>query len=169
MDKQPKQEVWLRGPLPGISPLLQPAAHAMLQALEEITEYTSSISDRQLWERPATLASIGFHLRHIAGVLDRLYTYADGRQLSDEQLTCLNSEALYKDGVTAKQLVENLSVQVDKSISHLSSIAPDTLTETRYVGRKMIPSTVIGLLFHAAEHMQRHTGQLLATARFLSA
>src|SRR4051794_6678290 len=85
-------EVWLRGPLPGISPLLMPAAHCLLQCREEITAAASGLTPEQLWARPAGVASVGFHLRHIVGSLDRLLTYARGAQLDRQQMVALRAE-----------------------------------------------------------------------------
>ena len=85
-------EVWLRGPLPGYAPELQPVAHALLQAHEDL-ERAASLPAEQLEARPGKSASIGYHLRHLAGSLDRLTTYARGEQLSDAQMTALRAEA----------------------------------------------------------------------------
>ncbi|MBS1933224.1 MAG: DinB family protein [Bacteroidetes bacterium] len=161
-------EVWLRGPVEGIPALLQPAAHAILQAREEINSFMNGFPDALLWEKPAGMASAGFHLQHLAGVLDRLFTYARGGQLSADQLKHLASEGKMEEGITTIQLVEQFNKQADVAIAQLKNTNEATLTEQRLVGRKQIPSTVIGLLFHAAEHTQRHTGQLLVTAKVVA-
>jgi uncharacterized damage-inducible protein DinB len=166
-DKLP--EVWLRGPLEGIPALLQPVAHALLQAQEEIHDRLQDFPESLLWEQPAGVASPGFHLQHIPGVLDRLFTYANGRMLSDEQLHYLSLEGKITEGVQLSSLLETLDAQVRQSITRLKTIDPDTLTAIRGVGRKQVPSTVLGLLFHAAEHTMRHTGQLLVTVQVLKA
>jgi len=44
-----------------------------------------------------------------------------------------------------------------------------TLTDARAVGRQRLPSTVIGLLVHAAEHTTRHAGQIITTAKIVTA
>jgi len=161
-----KPEVWLRGPLDGIPALLQPVAHALLQAREEINELMQDFPDELLWERTAGMASPGFHLQHIAGVLDRLYTYAKGEQLNQQQLDYLAAEGKNAN-VKESQLLEHFNKQVDIAIKQLSETDEATLTEVRGVGRANIPSTVIGLLVHSAEHTMRHTGQLLMTVRVL--
>lgn len=166
MTDQTKPEVWLRGPVAGIPALLQPAAHALLQAREEINAFMTGFPDELLWEKPAGAASPGFHLRHLTGVLDRLFTYAKNEMLNDDQLQYLRNEGI-PSAVTTKELVEIFNSQVDKAVSQLSVTDEKTLTEFRGVGRKQIPSTVQGLLFHAAEHTQRHTGQLLVTVKIL--
>lgn len=166
MTDQTKPEVWLRGPVAGIPALLQPAAHALLQAREEINAFMTGFPDELLWEKPAGAASPGFHLRHLTGVLDRLFTYAKNEMLNDDQLQYLRNEGI-PSAVTTKELVEIFNSQVDKAVSQLSVTDEKTLTEFRGVGRKQMPSTVQGLLFHAAEHTQRHTGQLLVTVKIL--
>jgi uncharacterized damage-inducible protein DinB len=160
-------EHWLRGAVPAISPFLQPVAHALLQAKDEVTNLLEDFPDSLLWERPGGTASPGFHLQHLAGVLDRLFTYAEGRQLSPEQLTLLKAEGVAVEGLTTAQLVAQFRQQVDQSLEKLTEIAEDRLTDARGVGRAQLPSTVLGLLFHAAEHTMRHTGQLLVTVKIL--
>ncbi|WP_461451607.1 DinB family protein [Mucilaginibacter sp.] len=163
-----KPEVWLRGPLDGIPALLQPVAHALLQAREEVNELMADFPDKLLWEKPVGMASPGFHLQHMAGVLDRLYTYAKGEQLSQQQLDYLAAEGKNTD-VKVSELLEHFNKQVDIVIKQLSETDEATLTEVRGVGRAKMPSTVIGLLVHSAEHTMRHVGQLLVTAKILLA
>lgn len=160
-------EYWLRGAIPAISPYLQPVAHALLQAKEEVTNLMDDFPDKLLWERPGGTASPGFHLQHLTGVLDRLFRYAEGRQLTPEQLTSLKAEGVVVEGMTPARLVSEFQQQVDRSLDKLKGIGDDTLTEARGVGRAQLPSTVLGLLFHAAEHTMRHTGQLLVTVKVL--
>ena len=161
-------EYWQRGPVEGIPPLLQPVAHALLQANAEIQDSVKDFPTEKLWQQPAGLASAGFHLQHIAGVLDRLFTYSKGEALTAQQLDYLSSEGKENKAISTPDLATALQQQTDAAISYLKTVDETTLTQTRYVGRKQIPSTVIGLLFHAAEHTMRHTGQLLVTARVLT-
>jgi len=161
-----KPEVWLRGPLEGIPALLQPVAHALLQAREEINELMQGFPDALLWERPAGMASPGFHLQHMAGVLDRLYTYVKGEQLDQQQLDYLSAEGRNVD-VKLILLLEHFNKQVDIAIKQLNETDKEILTEVRGVGRANMPSTVIGLLMHSAEHTMRHVGQLLVTVKVL--
>lgn len=160
-------EHWLRGPVAGIPALLQPVAHALLQARDEAEQGMSGFPEALLWERPAGMASAAFHLQHLAGVLDRLLTYARGEQLGPEQQEYLAAEGNPDPLLTLPLLLDGFSRQVDKALAQLRVTDPGILTETRGVGRKQVPSTVIGLLFHAAEHTMRHTGQLLVTAAIL--
>jgi uncharacterized damage-inducible protein DinB len=161
-----KPEVWLRGPVEKIPPLLQPVAHAILQAKEEVSELMKTFPQEKLWDTPGGVASVGFHLMHLSGVLNRLFTYAKGNALSEEQLAALKQETRPHE-VTIEQLVKRFGEQVDKAIEQLSETPENTLLEKRGVGRAQLPSNVIGLLFHAAEHTMRHTGQLLVTTRIL--
>lgn len=164
--KQP--EVWLRGPLAGIPALVQPVAHALLQAKEEIHEMMKGFPDALLWQRPAGCASPGFHLKHIVGVLDRLFTYAAGKPLSSQQLEYLKAEMEASEYSTVTSLLNNLDAQIESSIEALKAIDEITLTEARGVGRQQLPSTVLGLVFHSAEHTMRHTGQLMVTVKILN-
>ena len=161
-----KLEVWLRGPLDGIPALLQPVAHVLLQAREEINTLMIDFPDNLLWEKPAGMASPGFHLQHLTGVLDRLFTYAQSKQLTPQQLTYLAAESKERSH-DVQSLLQSFNQQVDKAIQQLSETDESTLTQPRGVGRAQLPSTVIGLLVHAAEHTMRHTGQLMVTVRFL--
>lgn len=158
-------EVWLRGSLPDVPPLLQPVAHALLQAQEELHEYLSDFPDSLLWQRPADVASVAFHLQHLTGVLDRIFTYARGESLSETQMQNLKAEGVENPEITVQQLIVDFNKQVEKAIFQLKNTDKSTLTEVRSVGQAKIPSTVIGLLFHAAEHTTRHLGQLLVTSK----
>jgi creatinine deaminase len=163
-------EVWLRGPIAGIPPLLQPVAHALLQAVEEVLRVVGPLSSEPLWTRPGGVASVGFHVRHAAGSLDRLFTYARGEGLSAEQRAFLAAEA--EPGsppAQAAALASAFESQVDRALAQLRGTRESTLLEARGVGRLQLPSTVIGLLFHAAEHTQRHVGQIVTTARIARA
>jgi hypothetical protein len=160
-----KLEVWQRGPLPGIAPLLQPVAHALLQAREELNEYMNEFPVELLWLHTVGMASVGFHLQHLSGVLDRVFTYARAESLSEFQFTQLAEEG--KDstgGHTVAELVGRFNTQVDVAMRQIDNTEVSTLTDYRGVGRAGLPSTVIGLLFHAAEHTMRHLGQLMVTA-----
>jgi uncharacterized damage-inducible protein DinB len=161
-------EYWLRGPIENVPSLLQPVAHALLQARDEVEEAIKIFPENKLWEKPGGTASVAFHLQHMTGVLDRLFTYARGEQLNEQQLNYLSLEGKENKAISARGLFEKFSVQVDKAIDELRYTDERKLLETRGVGRKQIPSTVLGLLFHAAEHTQRHNGQLLVTAKVLS-
>ena len=163
-------EVWLRGPLPGISPILMPAAHCLLQCREEITAAASLLTIEHVWARPGGVASVGFHLRHIAASLDRLLSYARGAQLDRAQLATLRAEG--EPGSPpelASSLVATAQAAIDSTLEVLRSTPESELFQARSVGRAGLPSTVFGLLFHCAEHTHRHTGQLVTTAKIVRA
>ena len=161
-----RSEVWLRGPVPGVSALLQPVAHALLQACEEVDALTENFPEQLLWTRPGGVASAGFHLQNLAGVVDRLFTYARGESLSEIQSQARATEGEPRhQNVTARELVDVFRQQVDRAVDQLRATDDRMLHEPREVGRDKLPSTVLGLLFHAAEHAQRHVGQLLVTIR----
>jgi len=170
MSPEKLPEVWLRGPLPGISPLLMPAAHCLLQCREEIVAAASPVSVEQLWRRPAGVASVGFHLRHIAGSLDRLLTYARGEQLDREQMAVLRAEGEPGDPPEhVEPLIASAQRAIDVAVETIRSTPEADLLIPRSVGRAGLPSNVIGLLFHLAEHTHRHTGQLVTTAKIVMA
>ncbi|WP_158859700.1 DinB family protein [Lunatibacter salilacus] len=163
------REVWQRGPVKNIPPLLQPVAHALVQTGEDAEKYTINLDDETLWERPAGVASVGFHLQHIVGVLDRLFTYAAGNTLNDTQLEFLKNEGNPEnEHIGKKQLLHVLQSKIKEALQLLEHTEESSLTEIRYLGRAKIETTKMGLLFHAAEHAQRHIGQLLVTAKWVS-
>ncbi|WP_254560865.1 DinB family protein [Dyadobacter diqingensis] len=170
MENQHKLEVWLRGPLEGISPMLQPVAHALLQVQEEVNALDKNFPSQCLWQKPAGLASVGFHMQHLAGVLNRLLTYAKGQSLTEDQLAYLQQEGQEPfPGCTFNDLLAILNKQFAAALDQIKQTDSATLLDVRGVGRAHIPSTQLGLLFHAAEHTTRHFGQLLVTFKILLA
>lgn len=167
MEKEQQLEYWLRGPVEDIIPVLQPVAHAILQARLEVRQALENFPGSLIWQKPSGVASVAFHLQHLSGVLDRLFTYARGEQLSEQQLNYLQKEGKEDNLIQLSDLLDYFDKQIEQSIEQLRDTDADTVFEARGVGRKNIPSTVLGLLFHAAEHTQRHTGQLLVTARIV--
>ena len=157
-------EVWMRGPVPDIPPVLQPVAHSLIQCLEEVRAAIAGLTLAQLWAQPGGAASAGFHVRHATGSLDRLFTYARGEALTEAQLAALGAEQerdLAAD--TGERLIDVFATQIERALRQLRETDEKTLLEPRGVGRAQLPSTVLGLLFHAAEHAQRHVGQLVTT------
>ena len=161
-------EAWLRGPVDGVPALLQPVAHALVQARDEVDALAAELPAEHLWSRPGGAASAGFHLRHLSGVLDRLLTYARGEPLTDGQLAALAAEGVPDPALTPAALARAFGQRVDRALDQLRGTDPDTLTEPRAVGRDRLPSTHVGLLVHAAEHTMRHVGQLLVTVRVVA-
>lgn len=163
-------EAWLRGPLPNMSPLLQPLAFALLQAREEVTTALQDFPDELLEVRPAGVASVGFHLRHLAGVLSRMQTYARHEPLSEAQFQFLAAESTGSPSSdSVANLLQQFSERIDAMLTTLHTTPDAVLPEFRPVGRLGLPSTVMGLLVHAAEHTTRHVGQLLVTAKVVRA
>ncbi len=158
-------EAWLEGPLEGVDPYLMPVAQALVQVGRDLDRLASVVSVT-LWERPSGAASVGFHLRHVAGVLDRLLTYARGEPLGEEQMKALRAEGEPGDPpLDAETLVRCARAAVERALAQVRSTPREALLEPRSVGRRQLPSNVLGLLHHAAEHAVRHTGQALTTAR----
>ena len=156
-------EVWLRGPLPEYPATLMPIAHALLQAREDLERVTPEATAEELWRRPGPAASAGYHLQHLAGSLDRLLTYARGEPLNEGQRAALMREGT--PGASGSELVAAALAQIDKALDQLRRTPVETLGAAREVGRARLPSTVLGLLFHAAEHTSRHVGQLITTLK----
>ena len=155
-------EVWQRGPVPGIDPYLMPVAHSLLQVKEDLGRLASTLRADRLWERPSGAASIGFHIRHLAGSTDRLLTYARGETLTADQLAALRAEAVA--GATLEVLIADAEAALDRALVQVRTTPRDALLTERKVGRAGLPSTTLGLLFHAAEHATRHMGQAITTA-----
>jgi len=156
-------EPWLRGPLNDISPLTAPILFAFQQAREDLAHHTEGLATEQIWATPSSLASVGFHLRHIARSTDRLFTYLEGKQLSEHQLAALQTEK--HPGTSREELLAELDSAFRRAEQLVRAIDSATLAEPRHVGRKRLPTTVIGLLTHIAEHTQRHTGQAIYAAK----
>jgi uncharacterized damage-inducible protein DinB len=161
-------EPWLRGPVAAIPALLQPAAHAFIMSREDVDAAVAGLPIEQLWSEPGGIASVGFHLAHLAGSTDRLLTYARGERLSDIQRATLERERnLSIERPALDDLIAAWDEMVGKALDQLSSTSEATLLEPRFVGRSQLPSTVLGLRFHAAEHAARHTGQIVTGAKLI--
>jgi hypothetical protein len=160
-----EREVWLRGPVEDVDGLLMPVAHALLQAREDLPRIAAGLTADQLWARPGGAASLGFHLLHVAGSLDRLCTYARGVALTPEQRDAARGEAAEYRDRSAADLAAAAVEGIDRALAQVRATPPDTLLQACSVGRAGAPSTVLGLLFHAAEHTMRHVGQALVTAK----
>lgn len=163
-----RKEFWQRGPIEGVPVLLQPVAHALLEAGEEVHLIMENFPENLLWKRPAGVAAPAFHLQHINGVIDRLFTYARKELLNPEQMHALSLEGKEENNtLSMQQMISGLDKRISLAIEELKTIHSESLTEARSVGRKQIPTTLIGLYFHAAEHSMRHVGQLLVTVNLL--
>jgi uncharacterized damage-inducible protein DinB len=170
MSTTTQPEAWMRGPIEGVDPMLMPVAHALIQAREDLEQLASTVPAEHVWERPGGAASIGFHVRHLGAALDRLFTYARGERLSDAQKAALNAESGPGDPpARLHDLVNDAQAHIDRALDQLRQTSRDQLLDFRGIGRAQLPSNVLGLLFHAAEHSTRHAGQLITTAKILGA
>jgi hypothetical protein len=161
----PNTEWWQRGPIDGIPAALQPVAHILLQVRESADELVEGLTHSQWNARPAGVASAAFHVRHITGVIDRLFTYARGQALSPEQFAAIRSEGDALDEADVPNVMDALHARINSAVNELRTIDPAILGDFRPVGRAQLPSTVIGCLVHGAEHSMRHIGQLSVTTR----
>ena len=168
MSTAPQTEVWQRGPIPGFDPLLMPVVHALIQVREDLDRIVADVPPDHVWLRPGGAASIGFHVRHTGGALDRLFTYARGEGLSDAQKASLREEGAAGDPPASLQsVVTGVGEIIERALDQLRSTSKEALLDERKLGRAGLPTTVLGLLFHAAEHSTRHVGQAITTARIL--
>jgi uncharacterized damage-inducible protein DinB len=162
-------EWWQRGPVEGVPAVLQPVAHILLQVRESVGELVEGLSEAQWNARPAGVASAAFHVRHMAGVIDRLFTYARGGSLSEAQFTALRAEGFPLELGEVPAALALLSSRVEAALADLRAVDPGALGDFRAVGRARLPSTVIGCMVHGAEHAMRHVGQLSVTVRVVRA
>ena len=160
-------EPWLRGTLADVSAVQRAVLHALELAREDLERWCDGLSDEELHARPGGIAPVAFHLRHIARSMDRLLTYAEGNQLSPEQLALMKSEM--ESTGSRNELMAGLVVAIAKSGKRIRAFLPAQLEEERKVGKKQLPTTVGGLLVHVADHTQRHTGQAITTAKIVVA
>ena len=144
-----------------------PALYAFQQTREDLARHTAGLSVGQVWARPHGLAPLGFHLRHIAGSVDRLTTYLECRPLDASQMAALAAEM--EPGASLGELLAEVDRILRRAEEVIRTIDPATLAEPRWVGRKRLPTTVIGLLVHIAEHTQRHLGQAISAAQLTRA
>lgn len=159
-------EPWLRGTLTEVDAVRRAVLHALELAHEDVERWTAALSDTELETHPLGLPSVGRQMRHMVRSLDRLLTYAEGRQLSAEQMASLNSEM--DGGSSRKALFAEFEGGLSSAAERIRAFAPESYGEARTVGRKMLPTTVGGLLVHCADHTQRHVGQLVTTAKVIA-
>lgn len=167
-------EAWQRGPVPGFEPLLMPVVHALAQAQEDLQRLVAAVPQAHVWQRPGGAASIAFHVSHTGGALDRLFTYARGEGLSDTQRAAARAEGQPSSALRAEEgeptlaaLVAEVNAIIERAFDQLRATGSGSLLDERKVGRAGLPSNVLGLLFHAAEHSTRHVGQAITTAKIL--
>ncbi len=158
-------EPWLRGTLTDIPPIQRAVLHALELAQEDLERWCGSLNDEELNTSPDGIAPVAFHLRHIARSLDRLLTYAEGKQLAAEQIASLKSEL--DPGTRKSEVLSELRSALDASAARVRSFRTGQIDEPRKVGKKELPTTIGGLLVHVADHTQRHVGQAVTTAKIV--
>lgn len=156
-------EPWLRGTLTDVPAVQKAVLHAIELAREDLTRWCDNLSDAELNAHPANLAPVAFHIRHISRSIDRLLTYAEGKELSEAQMEGLRSELA--TGASRDELFAELACALEEGASRVRAFRLDQMEEPRAVGKKRLPTTVGGLLVHIAEHTQRHVGQAITTAK----
>jgi uncharacterized damage-inducible protein DinB len=137
-----------------------------LQVHEDVPRLLTGLAVDQIWSMVGTSASIGFHALHIAGATDRLLTYARGEPLTDTQLASARDEKK-ATGFDDSVLIARVQHAMDRALAQLGATPDETLLIERHVGRKMLPSTTLGVIAHAAEHATRHCGQIATLRRVL--
>jgi uncharacterized damage-inducible protein DinB len=163
----PGTEPWLRGTHTETAAVLRAVVHALELAEEDLNRWCGDLTDDELNATPHGLPAIAFHLRHIARSMDRLLTYAEGRELNAGQLLALKTEM--DGGATREQLRQEVAVAIDDAKHRVQVIRSGGLEAPRAVGRKQLPTTVGGLMVHVADHTQRHVGQAVTTAKVVRA
>jgi uncharacterized damage-inducible protein DinB len=157
----------MRGPISGVDTLTSPVLYAFQQAREDLAKWTNGLTTGQLWATPYGFGSAGFHVRHIAGSTTRLMTYLEGKQLTEAQLDALRTEK--HPGATREELLAQVDDAFRSAEQIIRGLNPALLADPREVGRKRLPTTVIGLLTHIAEHTQRHVGQAISACKLAKA
>jgi uncharacterized damage-inducible protein DinB len=165
MEKSRLPEPWLRGTLTDVSPVQRAVLHALELAKEDLHRWCGDLTDDELNMRPADIAPVAFHIRHIARSTDRLLTYAEADSLSPEQISAMKAEM--GPGATREQVFAELDESMENSTARVKSFSEEHLAEKRSAGREQMPTTVAGLLVHVADHTQRHVGQAITTAKIV--
>ena len=166
----PYIEPWLRGTHTGVPAAGRAVLHALELSLDDLTKWTAGLTDAEVHAQPLGLTSIAFHLRHIAGSIDRILTYAEGGQLSQEQPAALKTE-LGREGKqeSLAELLAGVEVSFSDAADRIRVLATADLNTPRFVGRKQLPTSIGGAMIHVADHTLRHTGQVVTTAKLIKA
>jgi uncharacterized damage-inducible protein DinB len=165
MEKPNLPEPWLRGTLTDVAPVQRAVLHALELAKEDLHRWCADLTDEQLNARPADIAPVAFHIRHIGRATDRLLTYAEGNPLSSDQISAMKAE-LAPDA-TRDQLFAELNQSLETAAARIREFSEEALNQARTVGRQRMPTTVAGLVVHVADHAQRHVGQAITTAKIV--
>jgi uncharacterized damage-inducible protein DinB len=160
-------EPWLQGTLTDLPVLQRAILHSLQMAQEDATNWCGGLDDREILARPFGLPSVAFQLRHIARSLDRFCCYAEGVPLNPQQLAALASEM--ENSGTRDSIFSELEASLENTRRRFEVIVRQPLDTPIAIGRKRLPTTLAGLLVHAAEHSQRHVGQAITTAKVILA
>jgi len=163
----PYIEPWLRGTYSDVPAVGRAVLHALDLALDDITKWTAGLTDAEVRSQPLGLPAVAFHLRHIARSTDRILTYAEGGQLTAEQLAALKAEQSGEE--TLAELLGEMEASFSNAAGRVRTLASGDFNLFRGVGRKQLPTSLGGALIHAADHTQRHAGQVVTTAKVLKA
>ena len=163
----PYVEPWLRGTHADVPAVGRAVLHALDLALDDLTKWTEGLSDDEVRSQPLGLNAIAFHLRHIARSTDRILTYAEGGQLTAEQLAVLKTEAAGDESLA--ELLAEVETSFSNAAERIRVLATADFNTFRGVGRKQLPTSIGGALIHVADHAQRHVGQVVTTAKVIKA
>jgi uncharacterized damage-inducible protein DinB len=166
MKPKVEPEPWLRGTLTEVPAVIRAVLHAMELAREDVERWSEELTDSELNTRELGLPSVAQQALHIARSVDRLLTYAEGKQLSDAQLAALKSEGEVR---SREQVFAEFRSTIDEAMRRVRAFESSQFEDRRAVGRKQLPTTVGGLLVHVADHTQRHVGQLITTVKVVVA
>jgi uncharacterized damage-inducible protein DinB len=158
-------EPWLRGTHDKVPAVGRAVLHALDLALEDLNKWTAGLTDAEVHSQPLRLTSIAFHLRHIARSTDRLLSYAEGNQLSAEQLAALKAESAGEESLAT--LLAEVEASFSNAAGRVRTLATADFDAFRGVGRKQLPTSIGGALIHVADHTQRHIGQVVTTSKLL--
>jgi len=166
----PYTEPWLRGTHADVPAAARAVLHALDLALGDLTQWTAGLTDAEVHSQPLGLTPIAFHLRHIAGSTDRILLYAEGGQLSPEQLATLKAESASEGKQESlAELLSHVELAFNHAAGRIRMLATANLDTPRFVGRKQLPTSIGGALIHVADHTMRHVGQVITTAKTLKA
>jgi uncharacterized damage-inducible protein DinB len=163
----PYTEPWLRGTYPDVPSAGRAVLHALDLALDDIAKWTAGLTDAEVHSAPLGLTPIAYHLRHVARSTDRILTYAEGGQLTAEQLAALKAESSGKESLA--ELIAEVEISFTHAADRIRTLATADLDTPRLVGRRHLPTSIGGALIHVADHTQRHAGQVVTTAKVLKA
>ena len=165
MEKPNLPEPWLRGTLTDVPPIQRAILHALEMAKEDLERWCGELTAQQFNARPAEIAPVAFHIRHIARSMDRLLTYAEGKSLTPEQIAAMKSEA--NPGASLDEVFAELRQALQSAAARVRAFSVEDLVQSRAIGRQQMPTTLGGLLVHVADHTQRHVGQAITTAKIV--